>query len=296
MKTSFSKETKVERFFLFVNEAILVLLAFLMLYPLLHTLAVSFSSGTATEAGRVLIWPIGFQTSSWQFVIGNRSLYVSFLNSIYITVVGVIASLAFTALFAYPISKSYFKIRKTISFLIIFFMVIRYPLIPYFLTVRAYGLMNNLHVLIITHLIIEYNTIIMRTFFQNLPVELEEAAFMEGANHFTILTKIYVPLSKPVLATLGLFFAVSYWNLFLHPIMFIRSADLIPIQVRLRQFIAMSASLEQNRGGVAVGGMELSRQNINAAVTIFATLPIMLIYPFLQKFFVKGALLGSVKG
>lgn len=291
------ENSRKERAFLLVNEGILVLLGLVMLYPLVHTLALSFSAGPAADAGRVYLWPVGFQTDAWNFVVRDRTLHRSFLNSVYVTVVGVIASLSFTALFAYPLSKRYFKPRRVLSLLIVLTMVIRYPLIPYFLSLRAYGLMNNIHVLIFAHLIVEYNLIIMRTFFQNLPEELEEAALMEGANHLQILARIYVPLSKPAFATLGLFFAVAYWNLFLHPLMFLRDIELMPIQVRLRQFIAMSASMEQSGVGASDRGTtDLSRKTIEAAVTIFATVPILMLYPFLQRHFVKGALLGSVKG
>ena len=290
------ENSRSERAYLLLNEIVLSLLALVMLYPLVHTLAVSFSDGTAATAGRVYLWPVDFQTSAWGYVVRDRTLHRSFLNSVYVTVLGVTGSLAFTALFAYPLSKLYFKPRRFLSIMVVLTMVVRYPLIPYFLSLRAYGLMNNIHVLILAHLVVEYNLIIMRTFFQSLPVELEEAAFMEGANHLHILAKIYVPLSKPVFATLGLFFAVTYWNLFLHPLMFLRDVDLMPIQVRLRQFIAMSAMAERDQGTSLRGGAELNRKTIEAAVTIFATVPILMLYPFLQRHFVKGALLGSVKG
>lgn len=293
------RDSRTERGFLLVNEVILGLIALVMLYPLVHTLAVSFSAGPAAEAGRVYIWPVGFQTTGWRFVVQDRMLHRAFLNSVYVAVVGVAGSLAFTALFAYPLSRSYFTPRKAISLIVVISLVIRYPLIPYFLAIRSYGLMNNINVLIYTHLVIEFNLIIMRTFFQGLPDELEEAAHMEGASHFLILTRIVLPLSKPVLATLALFFAVQYWNMFLHPLMFLRDANLMPIQIRLRQFIAQSAALQEmpdvgvGRGG---GAAQLNRRTIEAAVTIFATLPILMLYPFLQRHFVKGALLGSVKG
>ncbi len=291
------KDSRTERAFLFLNEATLALLALIMLYPLVHTLAVSFSAGPAAEAGRVYVWPVGFQTTGWRYVVRDRMLHRAFLNSVYVTVVGVVGSLGFTALFAYPLSRSYFTPRKALSLMVVISLVIRYPLIPYFLSIRSYGLMNNIHVLIVTHLITEFNLIIMRTFFQGLPDELEEAALMEGANHLHILVRIIIPLSKPVFATLALFFAVNYWNMFLHPLMFLRDANLMPIQIRLRQFIAQSAALQDRSGEVGGRGTaDLNRRTIEAAVTIFATLPILMLYPFLQRHFVKGALLGSVKG
>ncbi len=287
--------TAGDRFLLTLNEIVLILLALLMLYPLVNTLAISLSSGVAADAGRVTIWPIDFQLDGWLYVAGDRSLHRSFLNSVYVTVLGTASSLVFTAIFAYPLSKSYFKLRRVLSLLVVFTMIFRYPLIPYFLALRSYGFMNNIHVLIFAHLLTAYNLIIMRTFFQNLPAELEESAVIDGANHLQILVRIFVPLSKPVFATLGLFFAVSYWNLFLHPLLFLTDSNLLPIQVRLRQFIARSASIESSTDAVA-SDADLNRRTIEAAVVIFGTLPILMIYPFLQKHFVKGALLGSIKG
>ena len=288
--------TAGDRFLLTVNEVVLIVLSVVMLYPLVNTAAISFSSGVAAESGRVTIWPIDFQLAGWAYVVGNSSLHRSFLNSVYVTAVGTLASLAFTALFAYPLSKSYFRLRRILSLLVVFTMIFRYPLIPYFLALRSYGLMNNLNVLIYAHLLTAYNLIIMRTFFQNLPTDLEESAVIDGANHLQILTRIFVPLSKPVFATLGLFFAVTYWNLFLHPMLFLNESKLLPIQVRLRQFIAMSASMERDSATGPASSADLNRRTIEAAVVMFGTLPILMVYPFLQKYFVKGALLGSLKG
>jgi putative aldouronate transport system permease protein len=284
-----------ERLLLTVNELLLVVLALVMLYPLVNTLAVSLSGATAADAGKVYLLPVDFQLTGWRYVVTDRTLHRSFLNSVYVTGVGTVASLAFTALFAYPLSKRYFKPRGFLSFLVVFTMVFRYPLIPYFLALRSYGLMNNINVLIFAHLLTAYNLIIMRTFFQNLPVELEEAAIVEGANHLHILLRIFVPLSKPVFATLGLFYAVTYWNLFLHPLLFLQKMDLMPIQVRLRQFIQMSADITEGAAARSGSG-DMSGRTVEAAVTLFATIPILLVYPFLQRFFVKGAMLGSVKG
>lgn len=288
--------TAGDRVLLTINEVVLIVLSILMLYPLVNTVAISLSSGVAAESGRVTIWPIDFQLAGWEYIARDSSLHRAFLNSVYVTVVGTFASLVFTALFAYPLSKKYFRLRRILSLLVVFTMIFRYPLIPYFLALRSYGLMNNLNVLIYAHLLTAYNLIIMRTFFQNLPDELEESAVIDGANHLQILARIVVPLSKPVFATLGLFFAVAYWNLFLHPMLFLTDSDLMPIQVRLRQFIARSAAVETESTMGAAGKADLNRRTIEAAVIIFGTLPILMVYPFLQKHFVKGALLGSIKG
>ncbi len=171
-------------------------------------------------------------------------------------------------------------------------MIFRYPIIPYFLVVRSYGLMNSLWALIVTHLLVGYNLVIMRTFFQQLPEEMEESAVIEGANHLQILFRITLPLSKPVLATLGLFYAVTYWNLFLHPMLFVQKPELLTLQPRLRAML-QAVEADQGRADHLVG---FSVYTAQAATIMFATIPILCVYPFLQKYFVKGALLGSLKG
>ncbi len=284
--------TRQNQVAIWIITTFLILLAFTSLYPILNMAATSLSSASAAERGRVFLWPEEFTLEAWEFVVHDRLLWQAFFNSVFVAGVGSLLSLAFTAIVAYPLAKQQCRWRKFVMLMIVITMVFRYPIIPYFLTVRALGLIDTRWVLIVTHLLIAYNLVIMRTFFQQLPEELEEAAMIEGANYFQILYKIVLPLSKPVFATLGLFYAVTYWNLFLHPLLFIRTPELYTLQPRLREFIAMTQDvtlLEENL-------VDFNSTTVEAATIMFATIPILCVYPFLQKYFVKGAMLGSLKG
>jgi putative aldouronate transport system permease protein len=287
------KESPGEKAFRISNIVFLGLLAFAMVVPLVKVLSTSFSSAFAVDTGQVFLLPVEFTTASWERILSRAPLWRSFGITVLITGLGTLISLLITALFAYPLAKKEFAIAKIVLIGVVITMVFRYPIIPYFLTVRGLGLYNNFWVLIVPHMITAYNLIIMRTFFKQLPKELEESAQLEGCGYFQILFRIVLPLSKAVLATLGIFYAVMMWNQFLHPLLFIESQDLYPLQLRLREYIVSSEFSND-----IVIGSELPLYNpatLKAATIIFATVPILMVYPFLQKHFVKGALLGSVK-
>jgi putative aldouronate transport system permease protein len=287
-------ETRSDKIFTVSITVFLILVALLAAYPILNITATSFSSGFMAERGKVFLLPLEFNLDSWQRIMRDATLWRALYNSVVITVFGTAASLLFTAVFAYSLANKNNRIKSIISGIIIFTMVFRYPLIPYFLAVRSYGLIDKLSVMVFTHLLVAYNLIIMKTFFKQLPDTLEESAVMEGAGHLTILFKIVLPLSKPVMATLGLFYAVTYWNLFLHPLLFIRSDELYPLQTRLRALLDQMNSIDN--GNFNASDVKFSPATVRAAVIMFATVPILMVYPFVQKYFVKGAMLGSVKG
>ncbi len=282
-----------DKFLLGVFLVFLTGYALLCLYPIVNMLAMSFSEGFFANRGDVILWPKGFNTESWDQVLGSERLWRGLWNTVLVTLGGTALSLVFSALFAYPLSKTQFPLARIIMFLVVFCFIFRYPIIPYFIAVKNYHLMNTLWSLVATHLIIEMNVIIMRTFFRQIPEEMEEAAIMEGAGQGTILFRIYLPLSKAALASLGLFYAVNYWNLYMHPMLFIRKAELQPLQIILRN---MLSSAENEGGNSAMVKTLTSPNTLQAATIIFATVPIIVAYPFIQKYFAKGAMLGSVKG
>mgnify|MGYP005841278445 CR=1 FL=1 len=293
MKRKSVKKPVGERLFETVNVVFLSALAITMLLPLLNIAATSFSSAQAAESKWVYFWPVNFTLESWRHILSRQDLWRSTGVSVFVTVTGVVLSLFFTAMTAYPLSRKYFYPRKAIMVGIVITMIFRAPLIPYFITVKALGLYNNIWVLIIPSLISAFDLIIMRTFFMQIPDELEEAAKIEGCNDFQILYKIILPLSKPIIATLGLFAVVLFWNIFQHAIWFIRNNSLYPLQLKLRAFIVSEEVL------VTQGGKILDR-NFNSttllsAAIIFASLPVLSLFPVLQKYFVKGTLLGSIK-
>jgi putative aldouronate transport system permease protein len=289
------KATADDRIFAAVNYLLLSLVTIIMLIPFIHELSISFSSSTAVNAGKVLLLPVSPTASAWSFVLTNKAMLDSLRVTVIITVLGVFAALAGSVLFAYPLSKSAFRLAKPVMVIIVFTMVFRHPVIPYFLTLRAVGLIDNLWVLVIPGMINPFHIVIMRSFFKGIPLEMEESAKLDGANSLQILFLIVLPLSKALLATIALFHAVIQWNMFFHALLFIRKAELFPLQIKLREMIASAGAMVEL--GFFSGRMvEYSSETAKAAAVMFATLPILVVYPFLQKHFVKGALLGSVKG
>ncbi|HOV62354.1 MAG TPA: carbohydrate ABC transporter permease [Spirochaetia bacterium] len=285
---SLSDRILLSLFFLF-----LMLFSLLCLYPIFNMLAISFSDGLSADQGRVVLWPLHFNLDSWKQILVSTPLWTGLRNTVFVTVVGTALSLFFTALFAYPLSKSDFPFAKIVMFITIFCFIFRYPIIPYFIALKSYGLMNTLWVLIFAHLLVEMNVIIMRTFFRQIPEEMEEAAIIDGAGQLRIFAIIYIPLSKAAMASLGLFYAVTYWNLYLHPLLFIRKASAQPLQIVLMN---MLASVENEGGMSAMVRTVTSASTLQAAMVIFASLPVIIAYPFVQKYFAKGVMLGSLKG
>ena len=285
-------ETRRDKLFVAAITTAMILIAAINLYPVLNTLAVSFSSSFVADRGEVSVVPRDFTFASWRYVTRDGTLWRSLANTIYVTAVGTALSLIVSALFAYALAQKRLRGRSVISLLIVFTMIFRYPLIPYFLAVRAYGIMDTHWALILPHLIVVYNVIILRTFFRQVPESLAESAVIDGAGDFRILFQIVMPISKPALATVGLFYAVTYWNLFLHPTLFIRSQELLTLQPKLRALLDVVLFEESAVQTV----IEYSPLTVQAATIMFATIPILFVYPFLQKHFVKGATLGSIKG
>jgi len=282
-----------EKLFQAINVVILSIVSAIALIPLLSVLSVSLSSKVPVELNLVTIWPRGWTLDSWGYMIDRPDLWRAFTVTVVSTLVGTILCLLITALTAYPLSKKEFGLGKIIMVAAIITLIFKEPLVPYFLTVKGIGLYNNPLVLVIPHMLTAFNMIIMRTFFKQFPAELEEAAVVEGAGYFRLLFSLVLPLSKAVLATLGLFYAVTIWNQFQHPLLFLSNSDWYPLQIKLRQFITNDDELP------IIGDLvqlNYNTRTLRAVTIVFSILPILAVYPYLQKYFVKGALLGSVKG
>ncbi|WP_163537438.1 carbohydrate ABC transporter permease [Gracilibacillus sp. YIM 98692] len=287
------KQTLGEKCFQILNYAVLALLASTMIAPLLHLLAVSFSSPIAADSKKVFLIPVEFTFATWEHILQNEVLWRSFWITVFITVVGTLLSMLFTVLTAFPLSRKEFMLRKPIMLAIVITMIFNAPMIPFFLTVREVGLMDSIWALIIPGLISTFNMVIVRTFFMGIPDDLDDAARIDGCNEFRLLFQIYLQLSKPVLATIGLFYAVGYWNTFKTAVLFLRDPSLWPLQMRLRAFF--TAEEELAAVDLIMGDFDFNTTTLKAATIIFATVPIVLVYPYLQKYFVKGAVLGSLK-
>ncbi|WP_284645471.1 carbohydrate ABC transporter permease [Paenibacillus silviterrae] len=282
-----------EKLFQTLNYAMLSVAAATMLFPLLQLLAVSFSSPIAADSKQVFLLPVEFTPASWVHILKNKGLWMSFGVTVYITVLGTFLSMLFSVLMAYPLSHKEFLPKKAIMLAIVVTMIFNAPLIPFFLTVRELGLMNSLWALILPGLIGTFNMIIIRTFFMGLPSELYDSARIDGCSDAGVLFRIYLPLSKPVLATVSLFYAVGYWNSFQRAVLFIRDPSLWPLQMKLRAYLTSPEELAAVN--LILGDYEFNTTTLKAATILFATIPIVLVYPFLQKYFVKGSMVGSLK-
>ena len=287
------RESLRDRLFRLAMTGVLLLLAVVMMIPLLSVLALSFSSKAAADMNAVNLLPVGFTFDSWRYILSNRDIWRSFFITVIATVSGVVLSLAITSLFAYPLSKKEFKASKLLMIVALITMVFKAPVVPYFLTLKNIGLFNNPLVLVLPQILTAYNMIIMRSFFQQFPAEVEEAAMIDGASRFKVFYQIVLPSSKAVLATVGLFYGVTLWNQFQHPMLFIQDMKLFPLQMKIHQLIGSGSELQNVAASVNVN---YSDRTLQAVVVVFAILPIIAVYPFIQKYFTKGAMLGSVKG
>ncbi|RED58481.1 carbohydrate ABC transporter permease [Cohnella lupini] len=274
---------------------ILIALGLITLLPFANVLSKSVSVEWAIVSGKVGIFPVGFQLDTMQFVITSEQFLRSLFNSVLIVVIGTVASLLITALTAYPLSKRELPGMGIVIVLFIFTMMFNGGIVPNYLLIRQLGLIDDLGALIWPALISVFNLLIIKSYFESLPPSLEESAKIEGARNYTILFRIILPLSGPVLATIGLFYAVYYWNDYFNPMLYINSMSLKPLQLYL-QDIVINADTSSALNGSTDNLMNVPPEGVRSATVIASTIPIVLVYPFLQKYFNKGVLIGSVKG
>lgn len=267
--------------------------ALLTLVPMLSVLAISFSSKGAVETNQVMLLPVDFAMDSWKKLFQDKTLWIAVRNTAVATAVGTVLSLTITTLMAYPLSKKEFRIGKYVMLFTILTMIFNAPIVPYFLTIKKLGLLNNPLVLVVPHLFGAYNMSIMRTFFRQIPDEMEEASRLDGCNPFQTLFYVVIPNSKAVYATLGLFSGVGLWNQYRTPLMFINKTALFPLQLKIRQIVQGGSAILED---VLLDTNNFNADTLSAAAVVFSMIPIICVYPFLQKYFVKGAMLGSVKG
>jgi putative aldouronate transport system permease protein len=277
------------------NYSILTLFALLAIGPFLHIAAGSLSSSAELAKRGFVLFPVKPTLDAYHYIFTTNTFVRSLFNSIVITISGTLVNIILTSLTAYSLAHTRIIGRRTIMFLITFTILFGGGMIPTFILVKNLGLIDSYAALIIPGAISAFNLIVLKNFFQQLPVELEESAKMDGANDLMILLRIIYPLSLPALATFSLFYAVGHWNTYFSAILYINDANKWPIQVLLRQIIILS-----NEGigdsDLVGSSIVIPPESIKMAVILVATVPILLVYPFLQKHFTKGLLLGSVKG
>ena len=264
--------------------------------PILHILAISFSSGSAAAAGKVALWPVEFTTAAYDNVFGKPEYVRAFGISIQRVVVGTVLSMLLTIVTAYPLSKdrNTFRLRTVYAWIFVFTILFNGGLIPTYLTIKSLGLIDTLGALVLPMAINVFNVILLLNFYHNLPRELEDASRIDGAGHFATLWKIYVPLSLPALATTGLFTMVGHWNSWFDGMLYMNHPENYPLQTFLQTVIIKMDFRFLKSENVELM-LQLSDRTSRAAQIFVAAFPILIVYPFLQRFFIKGIVMGSVK-
>ncbi len=285
-----------ERIFLVAAHAFLALFAAACLFPFLNVLAKSFSPEFFIQQGQVWLWPVRVTLNGYQKILQARGILLGLRNSVIVAVVGTTVNLLMSSLIAYPLSRKRLPLRRSFITVVVFTMLFPTGLIPMYILVKSLGLINSLWALIFPYAITTFNMIIVKNYFQTIPDSLEESAFIDGAGELRILFTIFMPLSKPVIAAVGLFYLISNWNIFMPAVLFLTSPSKYTIQVVLRDILTQHMLEDQlpfDRGALmSLAGPEA----IQAAVTIVAMVPVLAVYPFLQRHFTRGIMIGSVKG
>ena len=282
------------RLFDTANVCFLVLLAVATLYPFYYVAIVSISDGRQVVIGAVRHLPISPNLESYRVVLNKPIVPISYRNTLIYTVVGTFINLSFSSFCAYPLARRTFYGRKLFTAMIVFTMFFQGGLIPLYLTVRALGLLNTIWAIVLPGAIGTYYMIIMRTFFQGIPEEIQDSAHIDGANDIHVFFRIILPMSTPLMATMTLFYAVEHWNSFFPALIYLRERTRYPIQLILRSIV-----IEGDVSAHQVDFQEDERiisTTVKYAIIMVSTLPILLLYPFLQKYFVKGIMVGSLKG
>lgn len=289
------KKSRSEKIFDTVNITLLILFSALCIFPFINILAISLSENSAIVSGEVFLLPKGLVTNAYKTVLQDAAMIRSFLFTVALTVTYTAVTMVMTILCAYPLSKKRLAGRKVIMMLITFTMYFSGGIIPSYLLVKELNMLNTMWSLILPGAINTFNMIVMKSFFAGIPESLEEAAELDGAGQFRILITIILPLSLPIIATLILFYAVARWNSFSDALFYINNSKLYPLQLKLRQLISLNM-VDQMMNDLQDAKQTVIPETIKAASLVFATAPILIVYPWLQKYFVKGVMLGSVKG
>ena len=291
------RRTRGEIIFGYVNVILLGGLCVVTLYPLLYVIFASLSDPMLLLSNKgLLLYPKGFNLEAYELVLKDPLLGTSYLNTLFYVIVGTALSVVLTIMGAYAFSRAGTMWATPLMFLVVFTMWFSGGMIPYYLLVRDLGMYNTRWAMIIPKAISTYNLIIMRTAFQSVPVSLEESARLDGANDFTIMTRVIVPLSVPTIAVITLFYSVSYWNAWFNGMLFLSNRLLYPLQLFLREILILSSTDSMSAGSLSQGDQVAIGETVKYATIVVATVPILLVYPFVQKYFVKGVMIGAIKG
>ena len=278
-----------------ISTFILLFVVVVTLYPFVHMLAVSLSSDVHVMRNEVSLWPKGLNFKMYEIVLGDPKIWTAYKNTLIYTVLGTVIAMVVTSMGAYSLSRPQMAFRTPLTMLIVFTMFLSGGMIPTFLVVRSLGLVDTLWGMVLPGAVSTWNLILMRTFFSGIPRELEESGRIDGLNDIGIFLRIIVPLSKASFATIALFYAVGLWNNFIFPLLYLRSQDMFPLQVLLRNLV-LAGSVSSGDVTRIGGDNQIVEESLKFATIMVSTLPILIVYPFIQKYFVKGAMIGAVKG
>lgn len=286
------KRSAGSRFFDAVNIVVLLILALITFYPFWDCLVVSCSSLKSYLSTNIHLWPSEWSFEGYSYMLKNIDMWRSYANSIFITIVGTVINMLITTMAAYTLSKKDLKGQRVLMFMMVFTMMFSGGIIPTYIVVKDLHLMNSLWAMILPSAVSTYNLIVLRNFFMDLPMELEEAALLDGCTEIGVLFRIMLPISKPALTTVTLFYAVDHWNNFFSAIMYINDKKVWPLQLFLRSMLFESDAAYSSGGE----SLFLLGQPMKMAAVMMAIIPIMCVYPFFQKYFTKGVMAGAVKG
>ncbi|NLV36442.1 MAG: carbohydrate ABC transporter permease [Clostridiaceae bacterium] len=284
--------------FYFVTNAILAVITLLVLYPLIYIVSASFSSPNAVSSGKVILFPVEFSLEGYEAVFKNNMIVSGYANSLFYTIAGTVINVGLTLIAAYPLSRKDLPGKNILMFIFSFTMIFNGGIIPNYILIRDLGMINTRWALLLPGAISVYNMIVTRTFFQsNIPIELYEATSLDGGSDFKYFTSVVLPLSKAVIAVISLFYALSHWNAFFNAFLYLNNKSLFPLQIVLRD-ILISTSIDPSL--VLDPETMAARQGLadllKYSLIVVASAPMICLYPFVQKFFIKGVMIGSIKG
>jgi putative aldouronate transport system permease protein len=284
-----------EKLFNVFNILLLSVVGFLAVYPFVYTLTISLSTAAGVARGGLQLFPREISWTAYQMVLSDPGIRTGYFNSLFRTVTGTCLTLLMTSLAAYPLSRKRMPYRKRIMFFLLFTMLFSGGLVPYYLLIRNLGLTDNRLVYVLPTMLSAFNIIILKNFFQQIPESLEESARMDGAGDFSILFRIFIPLCKPALATIALWTAVFHWNAWFDALIFVTDDSKQVLQIFLQRIVIENTTEVIEMGLAQPDVTQFSSETIKAATVVVTIIPMLLIYPFVQRFFVKGIMLGGIK-
>ena len=299
MHKSYLKDTVSDRIFLGVVIFVLIIITLIIIYPLIFVVMASFSNPLEVYQNPLLLWPRGFNVYNYVEVLMEPNIWRGYLNSIFYTIAATFVGIVLTTFAAYPLSRKDFYGRNFFTFIFVFTMFFSGGLIPTFLVIRTLGMLNTIWAVIIPGSVSVFNIVIMRTYFQSqIPLEIQEAAAIDGCNNIRILFNVVLPLSMPIIMVLVLFYGATQWNAYFGAMMFLTDHSLFPLQLVLRDFLILNQLDNLLTAVIDEGHFErlIAREGMKFAIVVVSSVPLLALYPFLQKFFEKGILVGALKG